>query len=72
MKTNPSKPLAVRLTVAIVGGLFVALVLFAVLGFVMGRLTESASALKQITALIASILLALLGGWTSFRASMKR
>jgi hypothetical protein len=74
MKSGPTKPLAVRLIVGIIGGLFVAIVVFAVAALLVLNLliAEGASSLIKILGLIGVVVLPLLAGWSSLRASMKQ
>jgi hypothetical protein len=60
-----------RLT-GIIGGGFVAFIVFGVAGFLGDRLAEGKPAWVEVAALVLSVLLGLAAGWSSYAASVRK
>jgi len=60
-----------RLT-GIIGGAFVAFIVFGVAGFVGDRLAEGKPGWVEVIVLLVSVLLGLAAGWSSYAASVRK
>jgi hypothetical protein len=60
-----------RLT-GIIGGVFVAFIVFGVAGFIGDRLSEGKPAWVEFAVLAVSVLLSLAAGWSSYAASVRK